>query len=363
MKLAAISFTGAGGEVCVRLARELARQGHTCSCYGKRKEVNQPQETSGLCMTGQTVAEWTRQRFGQVDGLIYIGAAGIAVRAVAPCLRDKMTDPAVVVVDEAAHYAISLLSGHVGGANDLAVTVAHILGAQPVVTTATDVRGKQAIDGWAARRGLAISDRELAKQVAVALLEERPVGFYSDYPLDGPVPEGYGKGELGGIHVWVTARVKPAADDLLSLFLGEGGAVLRLIPRSLSVGVGCRKGVPLERIDAAVLGTLAEHNLDMRAVGKLCSIDLKKQEPGLCSLAKLRGTSFQTFSAEELGQAEGSEAESPFVRQVTGVGNVCERAALLGAGPNGRLVVKKQAADGVTVAVAERMMRIGTENR
>ena len=159
MKLAVISFTRRGEDVCEKLTNAMKAAGAECCGYTGRKTGN-----AGLALQtiSETLAEWTGQQFAACDGLIFIGAAGIAVRLIAPYLKDKLTDPAVVVVDEAGKFAISLLSGHVGGANRLAEQTAALLNAVPVVTTASDVRGRTAIDVWAADHGLVITDRKLS---------------------------------------------------------------------------------------------------------------------------------------------------------------------------------------------------------
>ncbi len=171
---------------------------------------------------------WTAWAWARADALVFVGAAGIAVRAIAPHVRDKFSDPAVVSVDEAGRFVVPLLSGHVGGANELARRVAALTGGQAAVSTATDVNGLFAVDVWARERGMAITDRVLAKEVSAALLEGRPVGFASDF--GHPCPEGLttGPAELG---VWITDRT------------GEGPfpRTLRLVPRSLILGIGCRR--------------------------------------------------------------------------------------------------------------------------
>ena len=146
---------------------------------------------------------WTAWAWARADALGFVGAAGIAVRAIALHVRDKFSDPAVVSVDEAGRFVVPLLSGHVGGANELARRVAALTGGQAAVSTATDVNGLFAVDVWARERGMAITDRVLAKEVSAALLEGRPVGFASDF--GHPCPEGLtaGPAELG---VWITDR-------------------------------------------------------------------------------------------------------------------------------------------------------------
>lgn len=364
MKLAVISFTGRGERVCEKLAGAMNNAGVECRGYTGRKTGNRNpavQRISG------SLSEWTGQQFAAFDGLIFIGAAGIAVRLIAPYLRDKFTDPAVVVVDEAGKFAISLLSGHVGGANRLAEQTAALLDAVPVVTTASDVRGRTAIDVWAADHGFVITDRKLAKELAAALLEGENVGFFCDDPVPVPDETGYEADVVHRLNVWVTCRTQtepglkdspteqPAAhQQSVSGLPYQKAGFLRLIPKKLVLGIGCRRDTPKAAIEAAVRETLAEHQLDIRGVSEIASIELKKDEAGLKETAAGLGVPFSTYSSEKLATVAGDFTESGFVRQITGVGNVCERSALCCAGTGGRLIVKKQVHTGVTVAVAEK---------
>lgn len=363
MKLAVISFTKSGCWLCGKLTKRLQEMGYSCKGYVQSRFLNEVHEVPGLCQISGSLNNWTGQQFGQVGGLIYIGAAGIAVRAIAPFLKDKMTDPAVVVLDEQARFVVSLLSGHIGGANELTSLVSEITGAVPVITTATDVNRKTTIDVWAKKRGLLLSDRTLAKEVAAALLEEEVIGFYSDYSLNEPVPEGFIKGELGRLQVWLTAHVVPGPEHMVSWFCDADGRILRLIPRSLTVGIGCRKGVSAAVIERKIRQVFDEANLDMRAIAGLFSIDLKQQEEGILKTAEELQVPFCTYGAEILQNITESVTSSVFVQAVTGVDNVCERAALTGAGPGAELLVHKQAGDGVTVAVAEKKMEIGMREK
>lgn len=168
--------------------------------------------------------------FSSMDALIIVGACGIAVREIAPYVKSKKTDPAVVCIDEAGRFVIPLLSGHIGGANALAVELAEKLGATAVVTTATDVRGKFSVDAWAARHGCVISDMGLAKAVSAAILE-KDIPLCSQFSLPAPLPEGTFAGESGPLGVFIGWRTK-----------AHFARTLRLIPRVLRVGVGCRRG-------------------------------------------------------------------------------------------------------------------------
>lgn len=357
MKIEMISFTRAGAYLCRRLAGLLAGQGISCRGYVKPEFFSELSDCEALVPLEERVGAWTARCFSSADGLVFFGAAGIAVRAVAPCLKDKMTDPAVVVVDEQGRFSISLLSGHVGGANALARQIAEALGAVCVVTTASDVQGLSAPDEWACRRGLVITERQAAKQTAAALVDGASVGFFCDYPIEEALPERWLFGVARPENIWISSMEKAA--------WRREGNVLLLAPRCLTVGIGCRKNTPKEQIRRAVETVLAKYQRNLCSVCRLASIDLKSREAGICGLADDWGLPFVTYSAEELETVTDAVSESAFVRSVTGTGGVCERAALLAARKLGsfpvRLVIPKTISEQVTVAVAEELVRIGEQ--
>lgn len=328
MTIAVISFTRRGTALGRRLADALGGTLHAPGRFA----------TEVGAAAYESLGAWTAEHWPVADALLFVGAAGIAVRAVAPYVKDKFTDPAVVSVDEAGRFAIPLLSGHVGGGNALAARVAELTGGQAALSTATDVNGLFAVDVWAMEQNLKLTDRTLAKAVSAALLEGMPVGFFSDYGHPCPPGLGVGPADLG---VWVTCRT--------------GGCpfqqTLRLVPKYLTLGIGCRRGTEEVAIEAAVVEALT--GLDRAAVAAVATIDLKQDEPGLLAFCKTNGFSLTVYSAEDLAQATGTFTPSAFVQTVTGVDNICERAAALASG--GRIIVPKGAKNGVTVAVAERM--------
>ena len=323
-----------------------------------------------------SVGAWTGEAFARgCDGIVFVGACGIAVRAVAPYVASKMHDPAVVCVDEAGRWAISLFSGHVGGANDLARRIARIVGATPVVTTATDVRGAFAIDEWAARRGLVIANPQLIKRVSGALLEGGHVGVRAgrQVSVTGKLPAGFVceecagdthsasdmNGADNGIRKPCPAEAAPdSADVACALHAhvhigpelpGESDPdTLHLITRNAVVGVGCRRGCEPAILQDSVETALAGLGLAPEAVSTLATIDLKATEPAVVELAAKHGWRLRTFSAQALAAQGGDFASSEFVRAHMGVDNVCERAlACCGA----VRVLNKQAHQGTTVAV------------
>lgn len=289
-----ISFTDRGQSLAEMLVRALDGQAVRCN-------------------QDQSLDSWTKEHFQTGNALIFMGAAGIAVRAVAPYVKSKTTDPAVVVVDEAGRFAVPILSGHLGGANSLARKIAAACGAVPVITTATDLNGTFAVDQWAKKQNCTILNPEGIKSVSGALLAGRRVELCSPWPVAGEPPE---------------------------------GVSLRLMPKIVVLGVGCKRGMPQEALERA-FAALPFHPVSFY---KVCSIDLKRNEPGLLAFCRAHGLELETFSAAELQGAPGEFSPSEFVERVTGVDNVCERAAVLGSG--GTLLLKKRTGNGVTMAVA-----------
>ncbi len=355
MKLAVICFTARGASLCRRLFLAFWEDGGDClACLPKRMEERfraglppEPRLRGSVETLADGLRSWTGRMFAQGRGMIFIGAAGIAVRAAAPWVRDKLSDPPLVVMDEAGRFVIPLLSGHVGGANRLARRIGQLTGAVPVITTATDVNGLFAVDVFASEHGLAMTDRRLAKEVSAALLEGEPVGFFSDVPIVRPEEEGLVP-RVCRRNIWVTIKEGEPEREAQAP-LPEPAGWLRLVPRAVVLGIGCRRGTPPETLRERVLTVLRDAGIDRRAVKAAATIDRKRDEPAIRQLAEEYGWPLRIYTAEELAALEGSFAESAFVEQTVGVGNVCERAAAAGGGS---LLIRKQAGEGVTVAAA-----------
>ncbi len=294
------------------------------------------------CIHNRTTAD-IGNFFAENDALIFIGACGIAVRAIAPYIKSKTTDPAVVVIDDQGRYVIPILSGHIGGSNELAKKIAFLLGATAVITTATDGMGKFSCDAWAAKNDCAISSMDVAKKVSAAILK-KDIPVISDYELPSSLPQGLFPGENGEIGVYIGIHEKSPFKT-----------TLQLIPPVLALGIGCRKGTSEEHLLSVVKKVLSDNSLDIRAVGRIASIDVKMGEEGLLSLAKELGTEISFYTSHELNSAEGDFDKSAFVKNTVGTDNVCERSAVLAGG---KLIVKKTALGGVTIAVTEKEWEI-----
>lgn len=323
MKLAFLAFTEKGFALAGSLAQALG---------GSVMRCGKP----------DSLSDWTQKHFAQNDGLVFVGAVGIAVRAIAPYIQKKWKDPAVVAVDECAQFAVPLLSGHLGGANRLARAISEVCGAQAVITTATDVNGVFAVDEWARCQGLSVIDPQHIKFISGKLLAGGSVKIFCPSPIAGECPTG------------VEATQTLPADVAVSVRQEE--AVLSLAPKTVVLGVGCRKGTLQSTLESVLERFLQENKLHIESICTVASIDLKKEEPGLIDFCRSHGWEFQTCTAQELRQMPGEFTPSAFVSQITGVDNVCERSAVFVSG--GSLFAKKFAVDGVTMAAAEKPFRL-----
>ena len=273
--------------------------------------------------------------FADNEALVFIGAAGIAVRAVAQFVRDKLKDPPVIVIDENGSFVIPLLSGHVGGANSLALEIAEAIKAQPVITTATDVSGAFSVDVFARENELRIANRDGIAKVSSSALEGKPVTLcIKDYPPEEPVD--------------VLIADEEAAKGL------KDAAKIVLCPKRYAIGMGCRRDKSYEDLRAFAEDVLSNNGIDINDAGCIATIDAKKDEEGLKRLSQAWRMPLITFEAGLLAKAEGDFSHSDTVLEKVGVDNVCERAAVLAAGKGSQIKVKKTARDGMTVAVAER---------
>ena len=323
-RIAVIALTAGGRGLAARLAAALPG------------ELIDPRPSGVLAAVALA---WPR-----VDGLVLIMACGVAVRAIAPLLRDKRLDPGVVVLDEAGRFCVSLLAGHLGGANDLARRLAGLTGGQAVITTASDTLGHTALDLWARRNALFLAQGSLTA-VSARLVSRGELKVFIDLP--GELPEDFRVvAEAEGAELVVSNRRRE-----------PGAALARLSPRNLALGIGCNRGVSGQRIEEAALAVCEENGLDFQAVDGLGSIDIKREEPGLWQFAARHGLEITFYQAGELNSVPGL-SPSPAARAATGAQGVAEPAALLLAGDGGQLIVRKYKCKDVTIAIAARPVRL-----
>lgn len=346
MKLDIVAFTKNGMQLGERIFDLAQKEGWETKVFVKSRYVSVG-EDSPVISVETTLSEWAHKHVPAAGALIFIGAAGIAVRTIAPFIKSKTVDPAVLVLDEKGNYVIPLLSGHIGGANELALWLSEKLLAVPVLTTATDVNHKFAVDVFARKNQLWISSMKLAKEVSARILQNEKL------------PMGCGAGCCGSIGELQHQNCEDGKKATFWIHLGDG-EYLHLVPSVITLGIGCRKGTSIDTIERVVSSILTENGIFLQGIEQIASIDLKKEEPGILQLAEKWGLPFVTYSSEQLKAVHGEFTTSPFVQQVTGVDNVCERSAVLGS-RMGELIVRKQAQDGVTAACAVREWRVKFE--
>ena len=314
-----------GHERCMDTGDSVDRAGSTDS-------ADRADSSDGTIHSFYSVGEVIKEQFYQCDRILFIGAAAIAVRVIAPYLKGKTTDPAVLVADEDGKFLISLLSGHIGGA--------------------TDTRGMFAVDLFAGKHRLRIVNPVMIQDISGRILNHEPVGMtgndeYIDlleqaekqYPGQIQVTKNENGEFESGIQIITEVHEK-------EVFL----RTIKLVPMNLAVGIGCKKGKSLKEIAQAVYTTFAQNHLLTERIGVIASIDRKAQEQGIISFAKQMKVPYRTYAAQELEQQAGTFTASSFVKGQMGVDNVCERSACAASG-GGEKIVAKTACDGITVAV------------
>lgn len=283
---------------------------------------------------------FTGALFQQYDSLVFVMAMGIVMRCIAPWLQHKSTDPGVVVMDEKGTFAISLLSGHLGGANELTRTIAAKVNAIPVITTATDVQGLLSVDMFAKQHGLMITSFDEVKRLTAMLVNGRKLALVNETAL---ALSGYdSRDEADGL-IYITHK-KEVRSRL---------PFARLLASNVVAGIGCRRGVPAETIISFVENEVEKLGLDFRCIRSLASIDLKQDEVGLLEAARHWNLPLSFVTKEQINALETDFTRSEFVQSAVGVGGVCEPAAFIIGSEEGRFLLRKFSGSGVTLALFE----------
>ena len=350
-ELAVLAYTADGAALAARIKTVLGEKCrvffHSAHAAQGTRGTSAPDGMTEFTDTGRIL----EQIWADADAILFISAAGIAVRSAAPYLRGKAQDPAVLCMDDTAGYVIPLLSGHLGGANERAERIAAIFGAEPVITTSTDRHGVFAVDLFAKANGFVIDDPDTIRKISGALLAGEKVGWCCDDSLAAAGP---------GTDALVRCSLLPAGNTgrpqsgitltVDSSLPAQFARECRLYPRNIYLGIGCRRGKSAEEIVRVVKEALDANGISMKRVRAIASIDLKKDEKGICELARQLRAEYVTFSAKQLMAAEGEFSKSEYVLEQVGADNVCERSAVKASG--GKLIFGKYAKDGVTVAAA-----------
>lgn len=283
--------------------------------------------------------EITKEAMEKAKGIIFISSTGIAVRAIATYLKGKTIDPGVVVVDAKGEYAISLLSGHLGGGNELAIKVSEILKAMPIITTATDSLGVKAPDMIAKENNLLISDIKKAKDISAFLIEGKKVVFEDEDKIID-IPKGYIECTEGSENlpkVKVTNKI-------------SGSEALVLVRKNVILGIGCRKDVPKEKMLDFIRESLKEYGYREDSILKISTIDLKSKEEAILNISQVFSVPLEIHSRDEVRKIEHLFKCSDFVRKSIGVGAVAEPCVYLSGG---EIVVERISKEGMTLCIGE----------
>ena len=278
------------------------------------------------------------EKFSQYDGHIFIMASGIVIRKIANLIGTKDKDPAVLLIDEGKHFVISLLSGHLGGANELTYSLANILKLVPVITTSSDVTGKIAVDTISQKINAELEDLKSAKDVTSLIVNGQKVNIL--------LPKN------------VKVSDKNSADGFILVSNKKNIEYTRIYPKNLILGIGCKKDTKAEDILFAIEDCLDKNNLDIKSVKKIATVDVKENEQGLINAAKFLNLDLEIVSRDEIKKVQNQFEGSDFVEKTIGVRAVSEPVALLSSAGNGKFLVMKEIYNGITISIYEEEIEI-----
>lgn len=343
MNTVAVVISPRGVDLALRLKKDIG-----CVVYAIDKYAKEGCESFNC-----SINELTSDLFVNYRNIIMIMSCGIAVRTIAPYINDKAHDSAVVVLDDSGRFSISLLSGHLGGANKLAIDVARVVGAEPVVTTSSDNHGIEAVDMLAKRLGLCISSMEDAKIVTALMLNGGRIAVICD--CDGLREsikdynliswDTFENENIDGI-IYIGNRFRLPTKLKIPF--------VKLMAKNIVIGAGCKRGISMEKLEKAVDDILYKNNIDKLSVKSIATVEIKRDEIALCSLVEKRGWKLDLMSLEEIKKVQHLFPKSEFVEKTLGVGAVCEPSAYI-ASNMGRCISHKSIASGITLCIYELM--------
>jgi len=318
MKIACLYFTDSGGAIAKRIKYSSDYEVHVYSKENYKNSLN--------------------DIFEHYDGIVFISSTGIAIRISMPFIKSKSVDPAIVVVDDLGRYSISLLSGHIGGANELAENIANHLKCQAIITTASDGRGIEAVDMFAKRNNLYIESLEDAKKITSMMVAGEAIKIESE--IKSKI--GYGnivyKNEVGVI--FVTSK--------LSINYDKPSCILR--PKNIIVGLGCRRGKTVDEIINALFIVFKDNDLSINSLKQIATVDVKQDESGIIEACEYLKCEMLIISREAIKVVQDKFDKSAFVESTIGVTSVCEPCAFIAGG---EIIVCRTAINGITIAISK----------
>jgi cobalt-precorrin 5A hydrolase len=354
--VAVVAITRRGVETALNIKRVLDVEGLKTFVFAPKKYIQH-----GVCELNGKFGDFVKENYNKMDAIVAVMATGIIIRAVAPFIKSKLSDPAIIGVDAAGNFVISLLSGHYGGANDLTKKIAKGIGATPVITTASDSMEKQSVDELAKALYLTIENPKSLIPVNASIVNDDLVVLVlvGDVKIPTELVNGFEikhascNEEAMKIVNCYAAGAIVTRDQMTSVAFDKPFTVLRA--KNVVVGLGCRKDSTCEHLVEAVTAALKTAGIPAGRIDCFASVDIKRDSTAVLDAAKLFNTPIEFLSVKTLRDLSypGLSPDSKLVQEKIGVGGVCERAALIIAGKNSKLVLKKIKLNGTTVAIAE----------
>ncbi|MDU1442347.1 MAG: cobalt-precorrin 5A hydrolase [Clostridium cochlearium] len=330
MKMAIITITQNGDEIATTIEKLLKGD---VTIFSKNNSEN------------FVFKDVVKKAFEEFEAIVFITSTGIAVRSIAPYIKSKDKDPAVIVIDNSGNYVISLLSGHLGGANEISLKIAETIKATPVITTATDNLGITAPDMIAKENNLIIDNLKDAKDIASLLVGGEKVVFLDEENIIS-TPKGYTRDfkDSKGV-VYVTNKIDYKLPNELSNM-----KKLKLIRKNIVLGIGCRKDYSKEAMENNVANTLREYNIDKRAIKSIGTVEIKKEEKAIINLSQKLQAPMKIFTIDEIKEVHKDFEGSDFVEKTIGVRSVAEPCVKLQGGNN---ISGKLKLNGMTLCIGQ----------
>ena len=347
-KIAILSITNNGRELALRI-KEIMKD---VDVFFIKKDTDYKNDE--VIVVNQGLKEFISQIFDKYDYLVFIMATGIVVRTIAPLIISKFSDPAILVMDEKGNNIISLLSGHMGGANEMTLYMSDLINSHPVITTATDVNKKSSLDMIAKKLNGHIDDfRDNVLKINSMLVNNEEVHLYIDgnYKINHNGFTLYDeKTDLDKVRNLVVVTNKKDINEILNKNIENlNEKIIKVTPKDIVIGVGCKKNTDSDHMKNSLIKFLAEYNIDINAVKEIGSIEIKKDEKAIIDLAKFLDVKFKTFSVEEISKVDYLYEKSDWVKKNVGVYSVSDPVAHLLS--EGRVIINKQKYDGITFSI------------
>ena len=347
-KIAILSITNNGRELALRI-KEIMKD---VDVFFIKKDTDYKNDE--VIVVNKGLKEFIPQIFDKYDYLVFIMATGIVVRTIAPLIISKFSDPAILVMDEKGNNIISLLSGHMGGANEMTLYMSDLINSHPVITTATDVNKKSSLDMIAKKLNGHIDDfRDNVLKINSMLVNNEEVHLYIDgnYKINHNGFTLYDeKTDLDKVRNLVVVTNKKDINEMLNKNIENlNEKIIKVTPKDIVIGVGCKKNTNSDHMKNSLMKFLKEYNIDINAVKEIGSIEIKKDEKAIIDLAKFLDVKFKTFSVEEISKVDHLYEKSDWVKKNVGVYSVSDPVAHLLS--EGRVIINKQKYDGITFSI------------